>query len=100
VAGAESTGGWTPLSESAPVQTNAIPAKIVVIKGPNDPTPIDISETLSSAQGDTSGWFRQIERKYMYNMKAETLGAGNFNVYIAPDGYTNAQGNAKVLENP
>jgi hypothetical protein len=100
VAGSESVGGWTTVSESAPVQTNAIPSRIVVIKGPNDPTPIDISETLSSAQGDTSGWFRQIDGKYMYNLKAETLGAGNFNVYIAPDGYTNAQGNAKVLDNP
>ena len=36
----------------------------------------------------------------MYNLKAETLGKGSFNVYIAPDGYTNAQSDTRVLENP
>jgi hypothetical protein len=93
-------GTWETISTSAGVQTNAVPAKIVVIKSPNDPTPIDVSEPLSSAQGDTSGYFRQIDGKYMYNLKAETLGKGSFNVYIAPDGYTNAQSDARVLENP
>jgi hypothetical protein len=93
-------GTWETISTSAGVQTNAVPAKIVVIKSPNDPTPIDVSESLSSAQGDTSGYFRQIDGKYMYNLKAETLGKGSFNVYIAPDGYTNAQSDARVLENP
>jgi hypothetical protein len=93
-------GTWETISTSAGVQTNAVPAKIVVIKSPNDPTPIDVSESLSSAQDDTSGYFRQIDGKYMYNLKAETLGKGSFNVYIAPDGYTNAQSDARVLENP
>jgi hypothetical protein len=89
-----------PVTTSAWVQTNQVPAKIVVEKRASDPTVYDGIEQLSSAQGDSTGQFRQIDGKYMYNLKAETLGVGNFNVYIAPDGYTNAQGNAKVLVSP
>jgi hypothetical protein len=36
-------GTWETISTSAGVQTNAVPAKIVVIKSPNDPTPIDVA---------------------------------------------------------
>lgn len=50
-------GTPTVISESAPVQTNAVPAKIVVEKRTSDPTVYDAIEQPSSAQGDTSGFF-------------------------------------------
>ena len=71
---------------SNPVQTNEAPAQIRVEKINTDPTPVDVIEPLSSAQGDTSGSFRQIDGKYMYNLKAETLGKGNFKVFMVIDG--------------
>jgi len=85
VAGSPVFGLWQTVSTSAGVQTNAIPAFIKVVKVAKDQTPIDTIEELSSAQGDTTGQFRQIDGKYMYNLKAETLGAGNFNVYMVID---------------
>jgi hypothetical protein len=70
----------------APVPTNEIPAFIKVERQNVDPTPDDVIEPLSSAQGDTTGQFRQIDGKYMYNLKAETLGKGSFKVYMVIDG--------------
>jgi hypothetical protein len=70
----------------APVSTNEIPAFIQVEKQPTDSTPLDVIEVLSSAQGDSTGQFRQIDGKYMYNLKAETLGKGSFKVYMVIDG--------------
>ena len=75
------------LSEVVGATTNEPPAKILVQKVAKDGTPLDVVEQLSSAQGDTSGQFRQIDGKYMYNLKAETLGAGNFQVFMVVDGY-------------
>jgi hypothetical protein len=80
------TGPWVAGPAGTPVQTNAIPATIRVEKLNADPTPADVIEPLSSAQGDTTGEFRQIDGKYMYNLKAETLGKGSFRVYMVIDG--------------
>jgi hypothetical protein len=84
--GNPTTGDWTTVSTSNAVQTNDIPAKIRVEKLNGDPTPADVMEDLSSAQGDTTNFFRQIDGKYMYNLKAETLGKGSFKVYMEIDG--------------
>jgi hypothetical protein len=100
LAGSESTSDWSEVSRKAAVQTNAVPAKIVVEKQRTDTTPLDEIEELSSAQGDTTGYYRQIDGKYMYNLKAESLQKGSFKVFIAPDGYANLDGNSRVLENP
>ena len=83
---------WSQVSTSS-VQTNEPVAFIKVVKVATDGTPIDIMEELSSAQGDTSGQFRQIDSKYMYNLKAETLGKANFKVYMVVDG-------VQVMNNP
>jgi hypothetical protein len=82
------------VTTSAWVQTNQVPAKIVVEKQATDTTPLDVIEELSSAQGDTTGQFRQIDGKYMYNLKAETLKSGAFKVYMNVDGF------GKVVNTP
>jgi hypothetical protein len=87
------TGAWVPGPAGTPVQTNEPPAFIKVVKVNKDGTPIDTIEQLSSAQGDTDGKFRQIDGKYMYNLKAETLGSGNFYVYMVID-------DVQVMNNP
>ena len=84
---------WVPIGTSNPVQTNEPPAFIRVERQATDTTPLDVIEELSSAQGDTTGAFRQIDGKYMYNLKAETLQKGSFKVYMVIDGQ-------KVLTNP
>ena len=89
----QSESAWVPGPAGTPVQTNAIPATIRVEKLNADPTPADVIEPLSSAQGDTTGEFRQIDGKYMYNLKAETLGKGSFKVYMVIGGN-------KVLTSP
>ena len=64
-----------------------MPAKLVVKKF-NDSNPVEvINETLSSAQGDSGGKFRQIDGKYMYNLQVESLkGAGDYKVYMNING--------------
>jgi hypothetical protein len=78
---------WNPIGTSNPVQTNDVPAKLVVKKF-NDNNPVEvINETLSSAQGDSGGNFRQIDGKYMYNLQVESLkGAGDYKVYMNING--------------
>jgi hypothetical protein len=84
---------WNVVSTIGAVPTNAVPAFIKVVKQATDTTPIDVIEELSSAQGDTTGQFRQVDSKYLYNLKAESLGKGNFKVYMVVDGNT-------ILTNP
>ena len=64
-----------------------MPAKLVVKKF-NDGNGYEVvNETLSSAQGDNSGLFRQIDGKYMYNLKIESLtGPGDYRVYMDVNG--------------
>ena len=78
---------WNPIGTSNPVQTNDVPAKLVVKKF-NDNNPVEvINETLSSAQGDSGGNFRQIDGKYMYNLQVESLkGAGDYRVNMNING--------------
>jgi hypothetical protein len=77
----ESAGQWVPGPDGTPVQTNAVPAKLHFVKVDNVPDgPID--EATLSAQGDTSGMFRQIDGKYMYNLKLDGLSAGTYKVYM------------------
>lgn len=71
---------------SAPVQTNEPVAKIEVVRYNDQQEETVITEPLSSAQGDTSGVFRQVDGKYIHNLKAETLGKGDFKVYMVIDG--------------
>jgi hypothetical protein len=72
---------------SNPVQTNAVPARIVIKRVINDVTAVDVAENLiSSVQGDTSEQFRQIDSKYMYNLEVAPLGKGNYNVYMSING--------------
>ena len=72
---------------SSPVQTNAVPARIVIKRVINDVTAVDVAENLiSSVQGDTSEQFRQIDSKYMYNLEVAPLGKGNYNVYMSING--------------
>jgi len=67
------------------------------VKQATDTTPIDVIEELSSAQGDTTGQFRQIDGKYMYNLKAESLQKGSFKVYMVIGG-TQVMNNPGVFE--
>jgi hypothetical protein len=71
-----------PEPADASYQSNEAPAKIKVVKLDNTPDGQNVTELLSSAQGDTSGWFRQIDGKYMYNLKLDGLTAGTYRVYI------------------
>jgi hypothetical protein len=88
---------WTQVSTTNPVQTNEPVAFIKVVKQATDTTPIDVIEELSSAQGDTTGQFRQIDGKYMYNLKAESLQKGSFKVYMVIGG-TQVMNNPGVFE--
>jgi hypothetical protein len=56
-----------------------VPSAYIKVKKFNDGVGYEVvNETLSSAQGDDSGKFRQIDGKYMYNLKIESLiGAGD-----------------------
>jgi hypothetical protein len=78
------------LSEVVGATTNEPVAFIQVEKLRTDPTQADVIEPLSSAQGDVTGQFRQVDGKYIYNLKAETLGTGSFRVYMVID-------NVKIL---
>jgi hypothetical protein len=79
-------GPWTEVSSTAGVQTNEPPAKLVVKKF-NDGVQTEVlSETLTSAQADVGGNFRQVDHKYIYNLEASTLSKGDFKVYIQIDG--------------
>ena len=79
-------GDWTPVSSTESIQTNEPPAKLVVKKfNDGDPTEV-LSETLTSAQADVGGNFRQVDHKYIYNLEASLLGKGDFKVYIQIDG--------------
>jgi hypothetical protein len=82
----ETPGEWVAGPAGTPVQTNAIPAKILVEKYNDGVTETFNSEELSSAQGDTTGTFRQVDGKYIYNLKAETLGKGDFKVFMVING--------------
>jgi len=88
---------WTQVSTTNPVQTNEPVAFVKVVKQATDTTPIDVIEELSSAQGDTTGQFRQIDGKYMYNLKAESLQKGSFKVYMVIGG-TQVMNNPGVFE--
>jgi hypothetical protein len=81
------TGAWVPGPLGAPVQTNAVPAKLVVKKFNDGNNTEVVNEVLSSAQGDATGMFRQIDGKYMYNLKIESLtGPGDYRVYMNING--------------
>jgi hypothetical protein len=82
----ESAGQWVPGPEGTPVQTNAVPAKLHFVKVDNVPDGPVTEVAVSSAQGDTSGMFRQIDGKYMYNLKLDGLSAGTYKVYMNIDG--------------
>jgi hypothetical protein len=78
---------WNTVSTTAPVATNDVPAHLVVKKFNDGQTVEFVNEQLSSAQGDTGGQFRQIDGKYMYNLKVESLGSlpGDYKVYLDLD---------------
>lgn len=65
-----------------------MPSAYIKVKKFNDGVGYEVvNETLSSAQGDDSGKFRQIDGKYMYNLKIESLiGAGDYMVYMDVNG--------------
>jgi hypothetical protein len=78
---------WTLIGTSNPVQTNDMPAKLVVKKFNDGNNSEVVNEVLSSAQGDATGMFRQIDGKYMYNLKIESLtGPGDYRVYMNING--------------
>ncbi len=81
------TAQWVPGPTGTPVQTN-VPSAYIKVKKFNDGVGYEVvNETLSSAQGDDSGKFRQIDGKYMYNLKIESLtGAGDYMVYMDVNG--------------
>ena len=69
-------GDWTPVSSTESIQTNEPPAKLVVKKfNDGDPTEV-LSETLTSAQADVGGNFRQVDHKYIYNLEASSARQG------------------------
>jgi hypothetical protein len=65
-----------------------VPSAYIKVKKFNDGVGYEVvNETLSSAQGDDSGKFRQIDGKYMYNLKIESLtGPGDYRVYMNING--------------
>lgn len=78
---------WTLIGTSNPVQTNDVPAKLVVKKFNDGNNTEVVNEVLSSAQGDATGMFRQIDGKYMYNLKIESLtGPGDYRLYMNING--------------
>jgi hypothetical protein len=78
---------WTLIGTSNPVQTNDVPAKLVVKKFNDGDNTEVVNEVLASAQGDDTGSFRQIDGKYMYNLKIESLtGPGDYRVYMNING--------------
>jgi hypothetical protein len=82
----ESTKTMPVSTYSAPVQTNEPDATVEVVRYNDGVAETIATETLSSAQGDTGGVFRKVDGKYIYNLKAETLGKGGFKVYMVIDG--------------
>jgi hypothetical protein len=77
-------------------QTNAPTATIAVQKYNNGVAEGAPDETLVSAQGDTTGVYRQVDGKYIYNLKTESfdpnLLGGDFKVSIKIDGNVVGQG--------
>jgi len=78
--------GWisTPtVTDGTPVQTNAPPATLKLdrvgtggVLGPID------ENSLTSAQGDSGGHFRQVNGNYIYNLDTAALGAGKYAAHI------------------
>lgn len=61
-------------------------AAIKVTKTAGD-TPGDISEVSSVSAADSTGYFRQVDCKYIYNLAVSSLsGAGTYGVYVNIDG--------------
>jgi hypothetical protein len=82
------SGAWEPIGTGLPVQTNEPPAYLQVRRfNDGDPESGAVLEPLSSAQGDVTGQFRQIDGKYIYNLKVESLGSkpGDYKVYMVID---------------
>jgi hypothetical protein len=88
-------GAWEPIGSGLPVQTNEPLAYLQVRRfNDGDPESGAVLEPLSSAQGDVTGQFRQIDGKYIYNLKVESLGSkpGDYKVYMVIDD--------KLIESP
>jgi hypothetical protein len=86
VSTASSTVTSNPVA-GTPVQTNAPAATLqldrvgtVGVLGPID------ENSLTSAQGDVGGLFRQVDGKYIYNLDAAGLGAGKYEAHIVIGG--------------
>lgn len=69
---------------STTAQSNTTPMYLDISKGSSyDSGTAD--ETLSSAQGDTGGVFRQVDGKYIYNLDVSSLqGPGTYQLAIDP----------------
>ena len=81
-------GLWEPIGSGLPVQTNEPPAFLQVRRfNDGDPESGAVLEPLSGAQGDVTGQFRQIDGKYIYNLRVESLGSkpGDYKVYMVID---------------
>lgn len=70
-------------------QTNAPTAKIAVQKYNDNSPDGPIDEVLSSAQGDTSGLYRQVDGKYIYNLDTASFNPtqqpGDYKVFLKID---------------
>ena len=88
-----SVNGGTAFVFPAPVnssfQTNGPIAKIAVQKYNDDAPDGPVDEVLSSAQGDTSGLYRQVDGKYIYNLDTASFNPaqqpGDYKVFLKID---------------
>jgi hypothetical protein len=88
-----SVNGGTAFVFPAPVnssfQTNAPTAKIAVQKYNDNSPDGPIDEALSSAQGDTTGTYRQVDGKYIYNLDTASFNPtqqpGDYKVFLKID---------------
>jgi hypothetical protein len=85
-----------PAPVDSSVQTNAPTATILVQKYNNGVAEGAPDETLASAQGDTTGVYRQVDGKYIYNLDTASFNPtqqpGDYTVSIKIDGTIVGQG--------
>ncbi|HEY3909550.1 MAG TPA: hypothetical protein VGM07_06635 [Stellaceae bacterium] len=85
--GTGTTDTFTPPS-STPTQTCTLPTAQIQVYKNSGADPLPSNEVLSQSAADTSGNFRVVDCKYMYNLDVSSLpGAGTYTVNALINGY-------------
>jgi hypothetical protein len=79
---------WTaPVTSSTFAPTCTLPAARIAVQKMGDANPTPPDETLSASSADTTGLFRQVDCKYIYNLAVASLsGVGRYSVNVNIDG--------------